>query len=230
MVKILNANCLMCRTRSDIFSALSEAELQKIDCDKVNVHYNAGEIIFKQGTPCQYMVCITAGLVKCYIEDEKGHNIILGFAKPVNYLLMPGAFVDRRHHYTALASEETTACLVDIDVMHDLIKHNTAFALEFVKKISAQTIELFDKISCFTRKHVYGRMADVILYLSNQIYNSQDFELTISRQDLADLSGMTKESAIRVMRKFKDDKLITLEGNHLVILDMPKLEAISRNG
>jgi CRP-like cAMP-binding protein len=230
MVKVLNSNCLVCRTRSDIFSTLNESELQRIDCDKVSVHYNPGEIIFKQGAPCQNMVCITSGLVKCYIEDDKGHNVILGLVKPVNYLLMPGAFVDRRHHYTALASEETTACLVDVEVMKSLMNENTTFALEFVQKISAQTIELFDKISCFTRKHVYGRMADVILYLSNQIYNSSDFELSISRQDLADLSGITKESAIRVMKKFKDDNLITLEGNHLIILDKSKLEAISRNG
>jgi CRP/FNR family transcriptional regulator, polysaccharide utilization system transcription regulator len=230
MGKIIDINCLVCKTRADIFNSLTEEEILKINCERVSVSYNPGEIIFKQGTPCHNFVCITSGLVKIYLEHENSHNVILGLIRPVNYLFVPGVFVDLRHHYTAVACEETTACLIENEVMQELLRNNPGFANEFIKKTSVQAIELFEKISCYTQKHVYGRVADALLYLNNRIYKDNPFDLTISRQDLADLSGMTKESAIRVLKKFKDDQIISLEGNRLEILSHSKLEAISKSG
>jgi CRP/FNR family transcriptional regulator, polysaccharide utilization system transcription regulator len=230
MSKILETNCLACQKRADIFNVLKEEEIARVNCERVSIAYNPGEIIFKQGTPCHNLVCITSGLVKMYIEHENSHSIILGLARPVTYLFVPGAFTDQRHHYTAVACEDTTACLIDINLMKKLIRDNSDFANEFINKISTQAIELFEKISCYTQKHVFGRMAEALLYLHLKVYFENPFELSISRQDLADLSGMTKESAIRVLKKFKDDNIISLEGNHLEILNRTKLEAISKNG
>ena len=230
MSKVFETNCLACKKRSDIFNYLTEDEISQIDCERVSIAYNAGEIIFKQGTPCHNFVCITSGLVKLYIEHENSHNIILGLARPVNYLYVPGAFIDHRHHYSAMACEDTTACLIDINTMKQLMSRNAEFASEFIVKISSQAIDLFEKISCYTQKHVFGRMAETLLYLYLKVYFDNPFELTISRQDLADLSGMTKESAIRVLKKFKDDDIISLDGNHLEIHNLPKLEAISKSG
>lgn len=230
MSKVIETNCLACQKRSDIFNCLNEEEIRRIDCERVSIAYNPGEIIFKQGTPCHNFVCITSGLVKIYLEHENSHNVILGLVRPVTYLFVPGAFTDQRHHYTAVACEETTACLIDINVMRRLMRGNSEFANEFINKISGQVIELFDKLSCYTQKHVFGRIADMLLYLQSRVYQKNPFDLTISRQDLADLSGMTKESAIRVLKKFKEDGIITLNGNRLEILNHSKLEAISKNG
>lgn len=230
MSKIIETNCLACRNRADIFNSLSRHELEKVNCQRVSIHYNPGEVIFKQGAPCHNFICITSGLVKIYIEHDNSHNVILGLIRPINYIFEPGAFTDFRHHFTAVASEETTACIIDVGVMQDLMRSNPEFAAEYIKKISVQAIELFKKISSFTQKHVYGRMADMLIYLNTKVYQGNPFDLTISRQDLADLAGMTKESSIRVLKKFKDDNIISLEGNHLEILSLSKLEAISKSG
>lgn len=230
MGKTINSNCLACRSRADIFDTLDDEQIFQVDCHRVSIHYNQGETIFKQGTPCHNFVCITSGLVKLYIEHENSHNVILGLVRPVNYIFEPGAFVDQRHHFSAVACEETTACLIDINLMQDLMRTNPKFASEFIKKISIQAIHLFKKISSHTQKHVFGRMADILLYLNSEIYSENPFELTISRQDLADLSGMTKESAIRVLKKFKEDNIIALSANRLEILNRPMLETISKTG
>ena len=73
-------------------------------------------------------------------------------------------------------------------------------------------------------------MADVLICLAQKIYQSNPFHTSLSRQDLADMSGMTKESAIRILKTFKDDQLINTEGNTIEILNMAMLETISRNG
>ncbi|MDP2424376.1 MAG: Crp/Fnr family transcriptional regulator [Bacteroidales bacterium] len=230
MAKIISTSCIVCQNRSDIFNSLGPEELEAVNCQRISVHYNAGEVIFKQGTPCYYFVCITSGLVKLYLENENSHNIIIGLARPVDYIFMPGAYVNYRHQFTAVACEDTTACLIESDIWHDLIKTNPNFANDFIRKMSLQSIELIDKISSITQKQVFGRMADVLIYLSKNIYFQDSFTLTLSRQDLADFSGMTKESAIRAMKKFKEDQIISLKGNNIEILNPFLLETISKNG
>lgn len=230
MGEVINGNCLSCRRRADVFSALNDGELSQIDCHRVSIRYKAGEIIFKQGTPCHNVVCVTSGLVKLFIEHASSSNLIIGLAKPIEYIFVPGVYVDQHHHFTAEACEETTACIIDLPVMNELMRSNPDFAMEIIKKISMQSINLYDRLSGQTHKQVFGRVAETLLYLSTSIYKKNPFTLTLSRQDLADMTGMTKESFIRVLKKFKEDQIITIEGNNLEILNIPMLEKIKVNG
>jgi len=81
-----------------------------------------------------------------------------------------------------------------------------------------------------TQKQMPGRVAGSLLYLAEEIYNTNDMMLDISRQDLAELSGMTKESAIRILKEFKDAGYISLDAQHFTIHDSENLEKISQNG
>lgn len=230
MALILNNTCLVCKKSSDIFNVLTESEIEKVDCNKASINYKPGEVIFKQGAPANYFVCVTSGLVKLYIEHTNSRDLIVGLTRPINYIFEPGPFVDNHHHVTAVACEDTTACLIDEKLMKELIRTNTDFAAEFIRKISIQSVKLFSRISSCTQKHVYGRVADTLIFLYPDIYSTNPFMLSLTRQDLADLSGMTKESLIRVLKKFKDDNIINLEGNKLEILNRSKLEDIARKG
>ncbi|GAP42918.1 protein containing cAMP-binding domain of CRP [Lentimicrobium saccharophilum] len=230
MANSVEANCTLCLQRSDIFRNLKDNELHSVNSCRVSIKYHQGEILFKQGSPCHDFVCITSGLVKLYLESESDKRIIIGFAKPVDYIFVPGAFTDKRHHFTAIACEETTACLVSADVFQQIIENNNSFSSSFLNKISEQAIRMFDQLSSLTHKQMPGRIADVLLCLSQRIYNANPFVTSLSRQDIADMSGMTKESAIRIMKTFKDDNLIRTEGDLIELLNIPMLETISRNG
>jgi len=230
MSKIMEASCLHCTSRSDVFNTLKGDEIQKVDSCRVSMHYHPGEIIFKQGSPCHDFVCVTSGLVKLYIEGENERKLIIGFAKPIDYIFVPGAYVDKRHHFTAIACEETTACLVSAEVMQELIRTNISFANSFITKISVQTIGLFNQVSSLAQKQIPGRMADTLLTLSSGVYQANPFTTSLTRQDLADMSGMTKESAIRALKSFKEDGLVAIDGSMIELLNVPKLETISRIG
>ena len=81
-----------------------------------------------------------------------------------------------------------------------------------------------------TQKQMNGRMADAIIYLSEIVFNSSSFDMVISRQDLADLSGMSKDSAIRILKEFEKDKIVSLDGKKIDIPDINKLKDISATG
>jgi len=185
--------------------------------------------MFKQGTPSPHFLCLTTGLAKLYIEGY-GKNLILSLVKPVEYILGPGIFVDNRHHYSASAVEDSTACLVDVITFKKMIRNNPDFADEFIRRISLMTIFNFEQFISLTQKQMNGRIADALFYLSNVIYGSNPFDMTISRQDLADLSGMSKESAIRILKEFKDEGILTVDGNTLHILNPQQMKKISETG
>jgi CRP/FNR family transcriptional regulator len=208
---------------------LSEPELGMINQNRYEVSFKAGEIMFKQGTPSPHFLCLTSGLAKLYIEGY-GKNLILNLVRPVEYILGPGIYTDNRHHYSAAAVEDSTACLVEVNPFKQLIRTNPDFADEFIRRISQMTIFNFEQVVSLTQKQMHGRIADVLFYLSEKIYPGNPFEMTISRQDLADLSGMSKESAIRILKEFKDEGILSIDGNVVHILNPQQLKQISQTG
>jgi CRP/FNR family transcriptional regulator, polysaccharide utilization system transcription regulator len=224
-----NSNCVDCNCKSSVFKKLTIPELELMNENRFEVTFKAGEIMFKQGTPSPHFLCITKGMAKIYIEGL-GKNLILGLVKPVEYIFGPGIYVDNRHHYSAAAVEDSAACLVDVNTYKQLVRKNPDFAEEFIKRFSQQAIINFDQFITLTQKQMHGRIADALIYLSEKVYCRNPFELTISRQDLADLSGMSKESAIRILKEFKDEGVLASEGNFIHILNGSQLKHISETG
>jgi len=223
------STCKDCTCKSSIFKSLKPFELELIDLNRFQVSYKAGEIIFKQGTPSPHFVCVTSGLAKLYIEGY-GKNLILTLVKPVDYIFGPGIYVDNRHYYSASAVEDSTACLVDVNIFKKMIRNNPDFADEFIRRVSLQAIFNFEQVISLTQKQMHGRIADALFYLSEKIYGSNPFEMTISRQDLADLSGMSKESAIRILKEFKEEGILTVNGSSIHITNTKQMRQISETG
>lgn len=226
----VSSGCKFCGEKADIFNCLCQAELEVIDEKRIEVNFKAGELIFKQGTPNLHFLCITSGMVKLYIEGFDGKNLIIGIVKPIEYILGPGIYVDNKHHYSAMAIEDSTACLVDANVFKSLIRTNPDFAEDFIRKVSMLSIINFDQVISLTQKQMPGRIADVLIYLREKVYMANPFLTTLTRQDLADMSGMSKESAIRILKDFKDEEIIKVDGNTFEILNEEQLKKISHTG
>lgn len=222
--------CKNCSKRTNIFSHLKDDELELVDKNRYELKFNKGEIIFKQGSPLTHVACITDGLAKLYIEGLNNRNLILSFAKPVQMVGGPGMFVDYKHHFSVAAVEDTIACLVDTRIIEQMLESNQSFASNLLKNSNMTNISNFKKFINLTQKHMNGRVADALLFLQEEIYCRNPFILTTSRQDIADLTAMSKENVIRVFKVFKDQQLIRVEGNLIEILNKQELLHISETG
>ena len=223
-------NCKNCKRRNNIFALLNDEELALVDKHRYELNFNKGEIIFKQGSPLTHIACITEGLAKLYIEGLNKRNLILSFAKPVTMVGGPGMFVDYRHHFSVAAVEDTIACLIDTKIIEELIERNHRFACDLLKSSNMANISNFSKFINLTQKQMHGRIADAFIFLMDEIYGRNPFILTISRQDLADLTAMSKENVIRVIKVFKDQQIIRVEGNIVEILNKKELIRIGATG
>lgn len=223
-------NCLDCVKKSPVFRHLSEDELKMINESRFDAKYYSGEIIFKQGTAMTHLMSFTSGMAKVYIEGYNNRNIILKIIGPGEFVGGPGLYTDYRHHFTVRAIEDCSACFIDIQVFNQIVNLNPNFASDIYKNSNLNTLNNFQKFISLTQKQMSGRVADAILYLYQDIYKINPFRMTISRQELADMTALSKESAIRILKQFKDDRIIQISNDQIEILNLPALQEVSRVG
>ncbi len=230
MVEITkDLNCEECPFKLSLFKHLKQEELAYLNENRYEVHFNTGETIFKQGSALTHVACLTRGLFKVYLEDRSKNNLMLRILKPTELIGGPGFLVDSKQYFSVAALERSTACFIDLKVFEKILRQNSEFALQFIAYLNTIHINLYDKLLSLTHKNMHGRVADTLIYLSKQIYKSLNFETTLSRQDLADLSSIAKESFIRILKEFKDGGFIQFEGNSFQLKDTEALHRISKS-
>lgn len=222
-------DCTKCEIIQPLFRLLTHDQLNYINSDRFEVVYKKGELIYKQGTSYTHMISLTSGLVKLYMETRK-KKFIYRVAKPVDLIGGPGLYTDNKHHNSATALTDITACYLEIDRFRKMIKENALFAEGYLKIVSERSENAFERLLSLSHKQIPGLVAERLLSLSKNTYNSISFLLDLSRQDLADFCGITKESVVRVLKEFKDDGYIRVSNNHIEILDKNSLQRISELG
>lgn len=213
-----------------IFNCLTSEELEWMVKEKRHVHFNAGETILKQNTSASHIVCIKNGLVKIIAEGEGEKKLILRLVATHSILTGGGIFIDEVRHFTATAVTAVDCCFIDSDKIFELVSKNNRFAFELLKLNNRQNIQMLDNLVGITQKYMPGRVADLLLYLKNEIFLCNPFNSRLSRQELADMTGMTMESFIRILKEFKTSGIIAVDGGNLHLLDEDALQLISKKG
>lgn len=177
-----------------------------------------------------HVISVNSGLAKVYLEGVNNTINIIRIVKPTNFIGGPGIYIDEIHHYTVSALTDTMVCFINLQVFKEIIDTNKKFAQEFLKDFSLNVLSIYNRLVYLTHKQMPGRMADTLIYLFNEIFHSSKFNLHLSKQDFADLSGMSKESAIKVLRDFQNNGVIRIIDNEIELLDPEALNRISRVG
>jgi CRP/FNR family transcriptional regulator len=223
-------DCNECLNRAPYFKILSPEELGIMNKDRYSVRYKAGEMILKQGTSATHVLSLIDGIVKIYIEGMGDRNLLLNLQKPWALMGGPGLHTDRKIHYSVSALTDVSICFIVLDNFNKVMTMNCRFANQLIGHVSNHSVIMFDKIISLTQKQMHGRMADGLLYLSKVFFKSDSFKLYLSRQEIADLTAMSKDSAIRILKDFERDGIISMQGNQLSILDTDQLLNISLKG
>ncbi len=223
-------SCKECNHGWENFKNLTEEELNYANKNRFQADFKPGEIILKQGTPSSNAVFLISGMAKIYIEGYDNKRMMVGIAKPRRLIAGPGTYVDERHHYSVAALTDVSACFIKMDVLKELVHRNSKFAEGWLRDISEKALGTFYKFLSHTQKKMHGRLAETLIYLADEIHNSDDYTMLLSRQELGELSGMAKESVVRILKVFSEDKIIEDKCPHIKILKREKLQMISKNG
>jgi CRP/FNR family transcriptional regulator len=222
--------CIHCLEKCDAFQALTQEELENLHDNRYETMYRPGEVIAKQGAPISHLVSLTDGLVKVVLETTGEADIILDINKPIFMLTGPGLFVDNRYHFSVIALNECRTCYLDIKYLFRFFENNPEFARRFNRSVGEISVMLFNRIRSLSQKNMAGRISEALLGLQKNIFESNPFDLVLTRQELGEYTGMTKESVSRILKEFKEEGLIDIDDRRIEILDFEKMRDISRKG
>lgn len=223
-------NCVDCNKRIELFQNLKDAEYEILNKGRFEVTFKAGEMIFKQGAVSEHFITITSGYAKVYLEGIDSKSQILKIAKQWELIGGPGLHLDSRLYFSVKAISEVSACFIKINSFMEILLLNGQFLLDFLTYLNRIHVNLFEQMISLTQKQMHGRIADGLLYLSKAVFGDRIDTDLISRQDLADLTAMSKDSAIRILKEFEKDGHIDCSGNSIEIINLEALHKISKNG
>jgi len=230
MVAGLKSSCSVYNYNLNYFDVLTEEQANLITENEVVIDFTKGETICKQGTFASHIVFIEEGFVKITIEDCN-KSLILKVIPEGNILgLTALSEQNNTFQYSAVAYVDTKARLIDINVFKKIVKENAEFSYNLLNLLASNNIQIYSRFFCLTNKQSYGKLADVLLCLSDRVYKSEEFDLLLTRKELAELSDMSTENVIRILKKFKDEGLIELNDKKLKIKNYDNLLQISTLG
>jgi CRP/FNR family transcriptional regulator len=226
-----NNSCLFCKNKSSCFKQLNNEELDLSNKHRVQLNFKQGETIFKQGSFANHVHFVKQGLVKLYLEiPNSDKNLVINILPNGNLLGLPSVYGNKVYTYTATAIENTTVCIIENEIIKELIENNGKFAAELITTMNNCSNSTFARFVSLTHKQLNGRLADALIYLSEEIYKSPVFKLSLSRADLGELTGMSTMSVVKVIKDFKDNNIIKNEDGTIEIINMPLLKRISEVG
>lgn len=226
--KILS--CRDCNVRHCAVATLCIEEFDLINANRHEAVFRRGDIIIHEGSPTSHIIYLKSGLVKEHVNKPQHKEQILQIVKKFSYLGLTSLFGDKINHYSYTALEDISVCYIDISIFQQLIKQNGSFGYEILVSVARESLNNFNHYMNPSQKKIYGRVADAILYFSKIIYESEKFEIPLTRQELADLIGISRENTIRGLAKFHEDNIITIQGRSIRINNLPLLLQISKNG
>jgi len=201
---------------------LTEQELLQLEQKSVTIKYKRGESICKQGSFAPHILYVEKGLAKVYLDDGV-NTLVLKVVPPGNLLgLTSISEGNNTFQYSAIAIIDAEIKQIDINFFKQLLLQNPYFSREVINILISNSIQINGRFFCLTYKQSYGRLADILLCLADRIFKETEFELNISRKELAELSGLSAETAVRMLKQFKEEKLIRIDGKKLQIIENVK--------
>lgn len=222
--------CANCDFREIVFANLDENTIMNLCNHKEEQSFRKGEIINHEGEKITDFKYLKNGLVKLYRRTSTGEEQVITITRPFEFVSNMSIFSEERYKYSVAAVEDSVVCVVKLDFIKELFLKNGAFAMGLVTKISKINDKIIMQTLDIRQKNLIGRVAYVLLYFTKDIYNSMVFDLPVSRKEIADYIGMSTANVIRTLSDFKKDGIIKVFGKTIEIVDINKLEIISKRG
>jgi CRP/FNR family transcriptional regulator, polysaccharide utilization system transcription regulator len=207
---------------------ISEKEYERIEKTSLNLKFKKGEVIFKQGNQTTNVAFLQSGIVKFNFENELNKNTILTLVAAPKILGGANLFHKDKNFFSIIAVEDCNVILIDSGKLLELLTCNGKLAVALFQVASEMFKNSVLNFISLANKQKEGRIADIILYLAENIYHNNSFHLSLTRKELAEFACCSPENVIMSLSKWQTEKIITMSGKHLEINKIERLKHISK--
>lgn len=212
------------------FRYLSEKQKEVLASNCNLVKFHKKDVLFKQHTRTSHLMFIVSGLIRIYKEGRNNKILSLKTLTRGEFVSFFSIFGNNIFQYSASSIGESQILIIDYASFVSILQDNGNLGMSLIRRMSKDGIYLINRMMSLSHKQLPGRIAEVILYFSEEIYKEIEFDFPLTRLELAELAGTTKESFIRTINEFKHDKIIELDGRHVRIISMDIVKVLSELG
>jgi CRP/FNR family transcriptional regulator, polysaccharide utilization system transcription regulator len=213
----------------NLFKKLDEEEFNRLNYEKTCSLYKKGTVIYREGSRLTGFYCVTRGIVKVLKTGIDGKKQIIRFAKKGEIIAYRSLLSQELACTTAKVIDEAVLCHIPYQTLLFLIKNNWQFSHHMLQIVCRELREANDYITDIAQKSVRERLAEVLLLLKEnfELDNQNTLQISLTREELANMVGTATESVIRLLSEFRQDNLIELHGRKIKFLDTPGLKRVA---
>lgn len=214
-----------------LFRRLSAADRGRIAAVGRIVVFERGAHIFSEGDAADAFLSIIEGRVKVFKSTPAGKEVILEIFGPGDPLATVAVYESMPFPASAIALEPTRCLRVPQREFFALLERHPALVRGLLSGLTIRLAELTRRLAEMTGARVEARFARLFLKLAHQIGRPDRggvfVPMALSRQELADLTGTTIETAIRIMSRWQKEDVVHTEKDGFVILDRATLDDVA---
>ena len=218
-------------TNIPLFRRVSAEDRDRIAAVARVRHYDRGERVFDEGDPSDFFFVVVTGLIKVFKQAPNGGDIILEMFGPGGPLGAVAAYESRPYPASAAAMEPSECLLIPRQAFFHLLEQHPSLVRGLLGSLSLRLVQLTTRLAELTGGRVEVRFARFFLKLADELGRPERggtfIPLPLSRQELADWTGTTIETAIRIMSRWNKDDVLRTEKDGFVLVDRPNLEALA---
>lgn len=218
---------------SSLFKGLNQKDKETIVQHHTLTFIKKGNLLFKEGEKSRGLICLASGKAKVFKEGVGGREQILKMIKPQGYIGYRSLFSENTWSFSAAAIEDSIICVLEKNSLIRVLKKNADLALKFIRIIADELGFSNNRTVSLTQKHIRGRLAESLLVLLDTYGFDDDgitIQVSLSREDIANMSNMTTSNAIRTLSNLAAEGIIGINGRKISILDKTNLEHICQMG
>ncbi len=211
------------------FKKLSHDELNFIFFNNRLNLYRKGEALYREGGRIKGCFFVYSGILKVYKTGAEGKEQIIRFAKEGDLVGFRSVINQELACTSAKVLTDAILCHIPGSTLTRLIKSNPEFAYELIRLACKELGESNCYLTDIAQKTVKERLAEVIYNLVNDFGLDEDniLNISVTREELANIVGTATESVIRLISEFKSEKILESKGRKLRILNKEMLKNIS---
>lgn len=215
-----------------LLKILSAQDRQQVLGEMTETRYGKGQYIFREGDPAEYFHIVKEGSVKCVKSSLDGKECTLKVLMPGDlFCCDASAFDGASHPGTAQPMGDVSVLRMKKDAYFKMLRRNPDAAMEVIRYLGNRLNEAQEKAKILALDSADQRLASLLVNLAERsgIKEPQGIRLSVrlTRQDMANMVGVTTETAIRIMARFKKTHLVSGTASRLVIRDLPRLKQLA---
>ncbi len=182
--------------------------------------------IFSEGSHPHALYYLIEGRVKTYKTNTEGRELITGLHCTGEFIGYIDLLQESIYTESAAALEDCKLCLIGKGEFFNLLHQNREVSGKFIKLLTNNVLDKEDRLLKLAYNSVRKRVAESLLmmYSRYEKENGAEAGIPVSREDLSALTGASKETVIRTLSDFKDEKLIEISGKMIRLVNKTKLE------